>query len=112
MSSPSSPDRPPAVTDSPWFWLCLFSGVAILAVAAIGPKYAKRQGGIERKFQMREHVAERRAAGDTNPDDEVFTPPGEIAATLWPVVAVLAVIFVGSAVMLIRRRRQTNDVAP
>jgi hypothetical protein len=107
----STPDRVSAAVDSPWFWLCLFSGVALLAVAAIGPKYAKRQAGIERKFQMREHVAERRAAGDANPDDEVFTLPAETAATLWPIVILLVVVFVASAGMLLRRRRMTNDMA-
>jgi hypothetical protein len=93
------------ITDSPWFWLCLFSGAALLAIAAIGPKYARRQERIERKFQMREHVVERRAAGDTNPEDDVFTPPERIAATLWPIAALLAVVFVGSATMLVRHRR-------
>jgi hypothetical protein len=93
------------LADSPWFWLCLFSGVALAAVAIIGPKYARRQHGIERKFQMREHVAERRAAGDTNADDDVFTPPERIVATLGPIAAVLAAVFVSSVVMLIRRRR-------
>jgi hypothetical protein len=102
----SMPDRPPAITDSPWFWLCLFSGAALLAAAAIGPKYVKRQTGIERKFQMREHVAERRAAQNTTADDVDFSPAGEIAATLWPIVVVVSSIFLASAVMLIRQRRR------
>jgi hypothetical protein len=42
------------ITDSPWFWLLTFSGMSLVALLAIGPKYALRQGGLENRFLNRE----------------------------------------------------------
>lgn len=59
-ANPESPSYPsptiPAshLSESPWFWLLLFSAFALAALAAIGPKYSLRQGGIETKFHNRE----------------------------------------------------------
>ena len=55
-SSFSPSTLPPArlLTDSPWFWLLLFSTFALFAMVATGRKYALRQGGIETKFQNRQ----------------------------------------------------------
>lgn len=57
---PHPPTVPPShrpttpLTDSPWFWLLLFSTFALAALVTIGPKYSLRQGGIETRFQNRE----------------------------------------------------------
>jgi hypothetical protein len=47
-------ERRSELTDSPWFWLLIFSMFALLALVTIGPKYSLRQGGIETRFQNRE----------------------------------------------------------
>ncbi len=41
----------PSVTESPWFWLMLFSLAGLAAVATIGPKFDRREQSIETKFQ-------------------------------------------------------------
>jgi hypothetical protein len=50
--------RPP-LTDSPWFWLLLFANAALVGVALIGPKYNRRQGAIERRYEARQEIARR-----------------------------------------------------
>jgi len=41
------------LTDSPWFWLALFSAMGIAAALAIGPKFSRRQAGLEEKYEHR-----------------------------------------------------------
>src|SRR5438876_8971100 len=51
-----SASRP--ITDSPWFWVYLFTTAALIALALIGPKFAARQAQIEREFQGRQRAAQ------------------------------------------------------
>jgi hypothetical protein len=46
------------MTDSPWFWVYLFTTAALIALALIGPKFAARQAQIEREFQGRQRAAQ------------------------------------------------------
>lgn len=39
--------------ESPWFWLMVFSTMALLAVVVIGPKYMRRQARLEQKLEGR-----------------------------------------------------------
>jgi hypothetical protein len=52
------------LTDSPWFWLIVFSVSALGGLLAIAPKYAIRQAGVELKSTAREEVARRSQAGE------------------------------------------------
>ena len=52
MSEPKP--KLPSVTESPWFWIMLFSLAGLAAVATIGPKFDRREQSIETKFQARE----------------------------------------------------------
>ncbi len=47
---PSRPDHP---LESPWFWLLVFSLMALVAVVLIGPKYMRRQARLEQKLEGR-----------------------------------------------------------
>jgi len=47
-----------SATNSPWLWVCLFATAALIGLAAIAPKYAKRQAQIEREFQGRQRAAQ------------------------------------------------------
>jgi hypothetical protein len=105
--------RAAPLTDSPWFWVLAFSLMAMLALVAIGTKYARRQTRLELQYQARERIAERRAAAN-NPvtaeriDDRSggreFASPGDNLIPLWPLAILLFLIAAFSAAMLSRGR--------
>jgi hypothetical protein len=108
------------VTDSPWFWVMMFSLMALGALVAIGGKYGRRQAAIERQFQARTRVAEQlssennstaetRIAEQTPPRD--FATPGETLIPLWPLAAVLVLIVVFALIMLVRGQRRPGSLA-
>jgi hypothetical protein len=39
--------------ESPWFWLLVFSTMALVAVLLIGPKFMRRQARLEQKLEGR-----------------------------------------------------------
>src|SRR5947207_8719567 len=93
LNNPQSEIRNPQspLTDSPWYWVLVFSLMALAALAAIGGKYGRRQANIERQFQARERIAEKKTA-ENNPqgaeriDDQgrrPFATPGNNLITLW-----------------------------
>jgi hypothetical protein len=47
-----------SATDSPWFWAYVFATSGLIALALIGPKFARRQAQIEREFQGRQRAAQ------------------------------------------------------
>jgi hypothetical protein len=115
-----APHRPP-VTDSPWFWVMIFALMSLGALAAISGKYGRRQAAIERQYQARLRLAEKRAAtnnsiaaarhedqrAEGNP--RAFATPANTLITLWPLAAVLVGLALFSFVMLVRRWRQTHS---
>ena len=109
-----APTRPP-ITDSAWFWVLVFSLMALGALAAMSGKYGRRQANIERQYQARERVA----AGDRGPaanDDEQrrsFAMPGQTLVPLWPLAFLLAAVAAIAATMLYRSRQASQrGVAP
>lgn len=107
-----SPWRP---TDSPWFWGLAFSVMALAGMAAIRPKFDRRQGRLEGRTAGRETIAverARRAAGLPPVDlaDEAREPDGEPrrTVTLWPLAALAVLVAAGSAAMLARDSRQVR----
>ena len=49
----SKPKRPP-LTDSPWFWLYIFSTAALIALLLAQDKFGDRQTQLERRFLARQ----------------------------------------------------------
>jgi hypothetical protein len=110
------PEQPPAqpspLTDSGWFWALMFSLMALVAIALIGPKWDWRQRQLEGRFlgrQQAELERQRRAAGldavdlaETAADRHAVA--GERIVPAWTLVAVAAAAAAGSAVMLWRER--------
>jgi hypothetical protein len=99
------------ITDSPWFWVLIFAGMALAALLAIGPKYGGRQARLERQYQARARVAERQASGENaapRPGDETtardFASADETLIPLWPLAVILSLVIVVAAVMLFRGR--------
>src|SRR5262245_54879706 len=108
MSSSSSR---PLLTDSPWFWLLLFAGMALAALLVVSPKYARRQEGVERKFHAREELARRRATGSTGlPDQPDQEPPEQpnLIVPLWTLASGLAAIMLFALWQLYRSRRSAS----
>ena len=104
------PSPPFRATDSPWFWGCLFSVMALVGMALIASKYAIRQRQIEGRFLGRQqaHIERtRRAAGlepvdlaETAEDRDVVAP--QRIVPLWTLATLAVLAAAGSAVMLAR----------
>ena len=52
--SESNQNKKPPLTDSPWFWLYIFSTAALIALVVAQPKYRPRQTQLERRFLARQ----------------------------------------------------------
>jgi hypothetical protein len=110
MMSQSRSEASASVTESPWFWVMLFSLAAIAAVFTVGPKFERREASIEAKFHARERAMGREAfekpADDAAPSD---VPPWQPIFTLGPIVAILLCVAVIAMVNVFRvqRRRLT-----
>lgn len=61
-SSQSVGPRPP-ITDKLWFWLLIYGSMAVLALAAISPKHAKRQERLDRMSNARQEVWRKQVEG-------------------------------------------------
>jgi hypothetical protein len=112
-----SPPHP--LPDSPWFWGLLFSVMALVGLGLIAPKFAKRQGQLERRFLGREQAAferQRRFEGlpatdlaDTAREPMPFdgaagAGQGDTIVPLWTLAIGAGLAAAGSAAMLVRER--------
>ncbi len=110
IPNPKSP-----LTDSPWFWVLAFSLTGLLALAAIGGKYGRRQANIERQYQARERVAEKLTAEnnlegaarlDSLDARRPFATPGDDLIPIWPLAVLLGLVSMMAATMSYRGRRR------
>jgi hypothetical protein len=101
------------LSDSGWFWAMLFSLMALVGIALIGPKWDWRQRQLEGRFLGRQQAAQergRRGAGLPPTDlaeaavDRDAAAPERIVPQ-WTLVTLAAASLAGSAVMLWRERR-------
>lgn len=95
------------MTDSPWFWLMLFGSVALVMLAAVEPKFARRQERLERMQQSRElgRSAGRPVGGNSESSPSPFWQPGP-RNTLRPLMLFLAAILAAGIIVLnVRRKR-------
>jgi hypothetical protein len=90
-----------SITDSPWYWVLLFSVVGLLALVLIGGQYGRRQARLDRQYQARERVMED-AVGD--PSRRGYSTPEATLVPLWPLAVVLGGVAVVATAMLIRGR--------
>jgi hypothetical protein len=106
------------LADTPWFWLLTFSLMALLALLVIGPKYNRRQAGIEWQYQARERVAEKLATEnnpavapriDTSEPAPNFATPDNKLVPLWPLAILLALVAAASACMLFKASRAVRS---
>jgi hypothetical protein len=97
-SSCAMSDKAP-ITDSPWFWVLLFSLMGIVALVAISGQYGKRQARLEKQYQARERVVENAVA---DPNRREYSSPQATLIPIWPLAAGLGAVVVFAAVMLSR----------
>jgi hypothetical protein len=94
-------DQSPPITDSPWFWVLVFSLMGLGALAAISGQYGKRQSRLERQYQARERIAED-AVGD--PGRREYSTSDATLIPLWPLAVGLGGVVLFASVMLVRER--------
>src|SRR5262245_50902765 len=98
--------EPSSATESPWFWLLIFSLAALAAIATIGPKFERREAAIETKFHARERAAGREAIERPADDAAQDGPQWQPIFTLGPIAAVVALVAVVAMVNLVRLHRR------
>lgn len=98
-----APPRP--ITDSPWFWVCLFAAAALIGLALISSKYGKRQAQIEREFQGRQRAAQNVQGQSPNVP---LSTPDETIIPLWPLVLALCSL-IPIALFILHRRRSSQN---
>ncbi len=89
------------LTDSPWFWAHVFAAAALAAVLLRGSHVHQRQVQIERNGQGRQRALLQ------NPADQAkvtLSTDRHTLITLQPLTIFLLFVFIGSGVMLWRRR--------
>jgi hypothetical protein len=100
--------RKTIITDSPWYWVYVFSAAGLIALAIMGPKFESRQMQIERKSQARQRAAQQ-VAGEV-PRTPLST--GEtLVIRLWPLYSVLGLLLV-FAVWNLWRARMRPQATP
>lgn len=99
------------ISDSPWLWAALFTGVGLAALLATGGKFGKRQARIENQYQARAAVASGRLQVDEGGSGRKstagapkYTTPERTAVPIWPLEIVLGLICTVSFLMLLRQR--------
>ncbi len=116
-TAPNARDAEPQteLTDSPWFWVCVFSAVAVGGTVAIAPKYEKVQARLELREEARQRsfeYANRVDAADGDTAKVIAETAGEGQAAfqsldddrrtllirLTPLLALLSTIFVVSLI--------------
>jgi hypothetical protein len=98
-----STNQPPPITDSPWFWVLLFSLMGLVALAAISGQYGKRQARLERQYQARERIRDE-AVGDPGRRD--YSIADKTLIPIWPLAVPLGGVVVLAAVMLGREHQR------
>jgi hypothetical protein len=99
----------PPITDSPWFWVILFSMVGLIALFTISGQYGKRQARLERQYQARERVMDD-AVGD--PTRREYSTAETTLVPIWPLAAILVVASIVASALLRRDLRRERHELP
>ena len=103
----STNEKPP-ITDSPWFWVLLFSIVGLVALGGISGQYGKRQARLERQYQARERIRDHTLGNGAvnDPTRRDYATPEHTLVPIWPLAVVLGGVVVLAAVMLGREHQR------
>ena len=113
-----------SITDSPWFWMLIYSTVPLIGLALLSQKYAERQSRLERQYQGHLAAAEQKSQklsredtvskpdssstpeDDSSPDSRQYSSPEDTIIPLAPLTLIFLAIACFAAVMLAREHRR------
>jgi hypothetical protein len=90
--------RPP-ITDSPWFWVLLFSAMGLALLFVFHGQISKRQARLDRQYQARDRVMDQ-AVND--PARREYSTPEHTLIPIWPLATCLVVAMIVAVLMLQR----------
>jgi len=106
-------DAPRGWLDTPWPWFGLFAVMGLAFLLAIAPKYAQRQGRLERRYENRVQIEERRLGSSTDSAAPVLMRDARAQTSLVPLAVVLlgllVAVWIGGMVWLRRRAEVHTD---
>jgi hypothetical protein len=106
----SRPERPgqSSLADSPLFWIVLFCGTAIFALAVIWPKHARRQARLEQMAEVREQVRYGKPGASAPADSNGEAPAADDGTSLVPLaMGIVALCALAAGVLAFRARAAT-----
>jgi hypothetical protein len=102
-ASPAGNSARPPLTDSPWFWVELFSLAALVGVLLIAPKYQVREAKLETRALAKQAAHERTqrdgiAELDEDLPSSIPTDPRQsnLRIPLWTLAGLLVCIHLGA----------------
>ena len=108
-------DTQPPITDSPWLWGALFTGVGLATLLATGGKFGDRQAKIERKGQAQAaaastlEISEDGKGRKSATNVPQYSQPGQTEIRSGPLASTLGVLCAVSLIMLVRYRLRFRD---
>lgn len=112
-------EQPREWLDSPWVWFGLFAAMGIIALLAVSPKYAQRQGRLEQRYEnrLRMEYQRRHAAAPDVPGEATSSAPTRMSearttSSLVPIALSLAIVLVVAAILVWRRVQRRVPVRP
>ena len=101
--------RKKSITESPWYWVYLFSTAVLIAIVLLGPKIIGRQTIDERNYQERQRTYQQ-ASGE-QPDIPLSTNDNQLI-TLQPLIITFAIVLAVSWIILWYKHFYRRDQEP
>ena len=96
----------PSFTDSPWFWVCLFSAGGVMALVLGASRISFRQAQIEREYRARQLSGAAVLADDV---EQPLPQASRTRITIRPLVMALGGIVVIAWSILWWQRKKVRD---
>jgi hypothetical protein len=107
-SEPNGPPQRPW-QESPWLWFGLYAAMALVALLAVAPKYARRQGRLEQRYENRVRMEQQRLSPSTGMTAPTRMSEARAQTSLVPLALVLiGVLAVAAIVLWLRSQRHTE----
>lgn len=98
-----TPSDVPPLTDSVWFWGCMFATAAVCALVLASSKYDFRQAQLENRYKARQEAGQT-VSGDQGPIDA--SSHSETIITLKPLYVTSGILVIATWTGLFWQRSQ------